>query len=84
MCEEFDNLWTNTAINEYLKETRNEILSKKEEITRTIYKKLKKNFAKVKKVSEILERTHVMKNHWTKYRRASQLSNSAQVRKHFE
>lgn len=33
VCEEFDNLWTNTAINEYLEETRNEILSKKEEIT---------------------------------------------------
>lgn len=49
MCEEFDNLWTNTAINEYLKETRNEILSKKEEITRTIYKKFKKKFCRRKK-----------------------------------
>jgi len=43
-----------------------------------------KIFAEVKKVSEILERTHDMKNHWTKYRRASLLSNSAQVRKYFE
>lgn len=43
--EEFDNLWTNTAITEYLKETRNEILSKKKEITRNS----EKNFAEVKK-----------------------------------
>lgn len=49
MCEEFDKLCRNTAINEYLEETRNEILSKKEEITRTIYKKFRKNFCRSKK-----------------------------------